>query len=273
MKKKTTKRKKKTASPPPSWSNRTGIAASPKNAKQLIDDARAFPPSTGADPTEASEMRREYILEAPVVGTVPPPSSLRAMGTTVVQALRGNKASVLLDKLGERLAFERTGVRLYESLLAKLDARGSFAGGPTHSALARHLEEELEHFQIVRSAIEELGADPTAMTPSADITAVASTGLCKVITDPRTTMAEALQAIHIAELTDTDGWRLLVDLCLELGLEDVAERFRTPLIEEEEHLMGVRRWLNAYAMNAAHGREEGEPEEMEDREAITARIS
>ena len=36
-----------------------------------------------------------------------------------------------MDKLGERLAFEHAGARLYEALLAKHRAYGSFDGGPS----------------------------------------------------------------------------------------------------------------------------------------------
>ena len=35
---------------------------------------------------------------------------------------RSRPTSVLIDKLGERLAFERTAVRLYEALRVKLEA-------------------------------------------------------------------------------------------------------------------------------------------------------
>ena len=36
-----------------------------------------------------------------------------------------------MDKIGERLAFERTGTRLYEALVSKHEAFGSFPGGPS----------------------------------------------------------------------------------------------------------------------------------------------
>src|SRR3569832_1751142 len=50
----------------------------------------------------------------PPMGSPPPPASVKGMARAGLEAVKGNKASVLLDKLGERLAFERTGTRLYE---------------------------------------------------------------------------------------------------------------------------------------------------------------
>ena len=43
-------------------------------------------------------------------------------------------------------------------------------------------------------AMEQLGGDPTAQTPCADVTATASMGLIQVVTDPRTTLAQSLNA-------------------------------------------------------------------------------
>jgi hypothetical protein len=51
-------------------------------------------------------------------------------------SLNGSEEMVLLvDKLGERLAFERSGTRLYETLLSKFDSYGPFEGGPERAEL------------------------------------------------------------------------------------------------------------------------------------------
>jgi hypothetical protein len=42
-------------------------------------------------------------------------------------------------------------------------------------------------------------------------------------------------AIHVAELADNDGWRLLIKLARELGQDDMAGRFQTALKEEDRH--------------------------------------
>ena len=162
-----------------------------------------------------------------------------------MDAVRGKHPMVFLDLLGERLAFERTGTRLYDALLAKLEAAHEHPGGPTREDLERIRDEELQHFAMVKEALESLGADPTAMTPSADIAAVASEGLVEVLADPRTTLTEALKAILIAELADNDSWLVLADVAERLGHDELAGRFRSALVEEEDHLARVRSWLTA----------------------------
>src|SRR5690554_4750596 len=80
----------------------------------------------------------------------------------------GNNPELLLDKLGERLAYERTGVRLYEAMIAKaLACEGS--GAELVPTLQQIRNDEQAHMILLINAIETLGADPTAMTPCADV--------------------------------------------------------------------------------------------------------
>jgi hypothetical protein len=96
---------------------------------------------------------------------------------------------------------------------------------------------------MVRGAMEELGADPTAITPAADVIGVASSGLLQVVTDPRTTLPQSLDALLTAELTDNDGWQMLIELARIYGKEDLVTRFQIAKAAEEVHLAEVRRWL------------------------------
>jgi len=104
-------------------------------------------------------------------------------------------------------------------------------------------EEELGHFELVKSAIESLGGDPTAVTPSADLTGVLSSGIPQVLADPRTTLRQCLDAVLVAELTDNDGWQLLIKICESLAGAELAAQSRLALSSEAEHLDNVRRWI------------------------------
>jgi hypothetical protein len=94
--------------------------------------------------------------------------------------------------------------------------------------------------------MEQLGADPTAMTPSADLASVQSSGVMQVVNDPRTDLGECLEAILTAELVDNDGWSLLTRLAEQIGQTEMAEKFRTAKEEEDEHLASVREWVETY---------------------------
>ncbi|HVT06087.1 MAG TPA: ferritin-like domain-containing protein [Polyangia bacterium] len=224
--------------------NRTGIATSPIDSKATIEGAQAGSPAPVFEPPGLLATRIRYATKVGPVGTMPPPASLKGMATTAVEMVKGNKPTVFLDLLGERLAFERTGTRLYEALLIKLEAADPHPGGPTRFDLERIRDEELEHFGLLKRTMESLGADPTAMTPSADVIAVASRGLVEAVSDPRVTLNESLKAVLAAELVDNDSWLTLSDVAERLGHAEMAAEFRGALAQEEDHLARVRSWLN-----------------------------
>src|SRR5690606_6807389 len=192
--------------PTDSGMNRTGVQIAPKLAKEMEEGARKVQPPPG-DEGKIAEVRNNYHSRATPVGTMPPPGTMKGMAKAVGKALKGEKATALLDKLGERLAFERTGVRLYEAMITKVLALGELDDiGLTEEAL-RHLQaEELEHMYLVHEAIENMGADPTVQTPCADVVGVQAEGLMQVLVDPRTTIAQGLGAILNAELVDNASW-------------------------------------------------------------------
>jgi hypothetical protein len=222
--------------------NQTGMQAAPLRAKAMQDGPGELP----ADPLQSNALavaRAEHSQEAPPVGTMPVPGTVRGVAKTVGKALRGEKASVLLDKLGERLAFERTGVRLYEAVLAKMPAARLSEGTLTVEEVRRFRDAELAHAHLVKDAIEELGGDPTAVTPCADLAGVQGQGLLQAVTDPRTTLTQCLDALLIAELADNDGWKMLIALAEAAGLQELAQRFTEALAEEDRHLTSMRAWI------------------------------
>lgn len=231
--------------------NRTGIKASPIESKKTLEGAQQSKLVDPGDATALAEERAEWSNEAYPVGTMPPPGTVKGILKTAMEKLKGNEPNVFLDKLGERIAFERTGVRLYEALLCKLSAANVHEGGPTRAEIEHIRDEELQHFLLLKETMESLGGDATAMTPCADVAAVASSGILKVLADARTTLTQCLDAILVAELTDNDSWIMLVDLAEGLGMNEMGQRFRQALAEEEDHLVRVRSWINAALLGQA----------------------
>jgi rubrerythrin len=239
--------------------NKTGIGIAKKMGDQMTQNTNESIPSSAGDEHALNQLRQDYINDAPPVGTTPPPSSIKGMAKMGTQMLRGRRPSVFVDKLGERLAFERTGTRLYEAIITKYDALGSWKDGPTRDQLVQFHNEELKHFEMVRDTIIKLGGDPTVVTPSADVSGVAAMGVIQVITDPRTSFAEALHALHIAELADNDGWQMLIHLSEGMGQDDISRQFRVALAEEDKHLNAVRRWITVEADQDIQGGVEAKP--------------
>ncbi|HEX8700333.1 MAG TPA: ferritin-like domain-containing protein [Myxococcaceae bacterium] len=231
--------------------NRTGIQTSPLASKEAIQGAQEGLPTSLGSEQDIVRVRQVYAQESPGLGTVPVPATFKGILSTAKEMLKGTKPTVFIDKLGERLGFERTGVRLYEAALGKYDLHGTWQGGPSREQLEKIMNDELAHFALVREAIESLGADPTALTPSANLVSVASKGVPEVLVDPRTNLVQCLEALLMAELTDNAGWELLVELAQSLGQTELAEQFEQALMAEAEHLQLVRNWLTAGVMGEA----------------------
>jgi len=224
--------------------NRTGVASSPELTSEMLEGAEEFAPSSGSASVDLAYVRAAFARTAEPLGHLPPPLTLKGAAKTAAEAIRGNAPAHLIDKLGERLGFERTGVRLYEGLLAKFDAHGGFEGGPERRELEEVLEEEYEHFKLLEGALTKLGADPTALTPSADLHATISRGIMEAVADPRTSLAQCLEAALVAELADNACWESLIELTRPTD-QTLGESFQRALIDEQTHLSRVKLWLAA----------------------------
>lgn len=226
--------------------NRTGISSAPREARSMAEGAGEFLPiDLTLDESAIGEVRQGYAEEAEPIGSVPPPAKVEGIASAVVEGLKGNRPTQFIDKLGERLAFERTGVRLYEALISKYKAFGGFGAGPDLAQLEKIMFEEHDHFRMVADAIGTMGGDATVMTPSADLHATLSRGIADVMVDPRTTFAQCLEGILVAELADNECWENLIELAQQNGRQDMAGTFERALAEERDHLASVRTWIAA----------------------------
>ena len=231
--------------------NRTGLDMAPLAKNDMIEYAQSETAATVESDGSFEAVHMRYIEEAERVGSVPIPATMKGMATTAVSKMTGRKPEVLLDKLGERLAFERAGTRLYEAMLLKCGAVDSGKNPIDVERLAHIRDEEEAHFHLLSSVLERLGADPTAMTPCADVAGVQGMGLMQVVSDPRTTIAQALSAMLTAELTDNASWELLIELARASGHDDLAREFEEALENEAEHLGMVRSWLREAVLQEA----------------------
>jgi ferritin-like metal-binding protein YciE len=232
--------------------NRTGMQMAPFQGPSQVDYAmsRLPHPEVGSEENVAM-LRGAYVKEALRVGSVPVPATGKGLAETAVGKLKGNNPEVLFDKLGERAAYERSGVRLYQAVIAKVQAVPHAEQTALLADLEHICSEELQHFHMLAATITELGGDPTAQTPCADISAVASMGMIQVVTDPRTTLAQCLQALLSVELTDNACWELLIELADQAGHEELVPAFQQALASEQEHETLIRQWLRKMVMEEA----------------------
>lgn len=224
--------------------NRTGIDMSPIHSKKMMQVEEDIPLTTNGSST--TDLIEDYFHEnADPLGSVPLPSTLKGLAKTSLKMATGHHPEVFINKLGERLAYERAGVRIYQQLIAKCLHAPADLSPDLQLPIDRMREfcqQEEEHFDLLSDCLKKLGADPTAQTPDADASGVGASGLMKVITDPRTSISQCLQAMLAIELTDNAAWELLVKLAEDLGMKDMAEQFQNALRQEDIHLQEVRDW-------------------------------
>lgn len=233
--------------------NRTGMDMSPIDGKDMLEGARKLTKSTPLSEQQIVNFRELAINASGSVGSVPIPGTFKGALSVAKEKLQGYNPEVLINKLGQRLAFERAGTRLYDALIIKCEA---LLDRRTEEIVSLELlrqfrNEEHEHALLVESVISEMGADATAMTSDANVSAVASMGLPKVITEPRTTVSQCLEAIQIAELADNAAWSDLQQLCSNMGLNDLADRFDRPIEQEKVHQDTIAGWIKQLLLEKA----------------------
>lgn len=156
----------------------------------------------------------------------------------------------LLDVLTERLNFERSGVKLYDSVIDKLQRANNSNLMPMMPQLKEHRNQEKEHDEWLERQIRELGGDASGETDLSRLIARESKGIEDAILDGDENIMHQFHALLTAELVDNAGWDLLVQLADQADDDDVRRAFKKRLHEEEEHLELVRRAMEGFMRKA-----------------------
>lgn len=227
--------------------NRTGMQTSPIHAKEMLENTELDVRESGAglDGEAIAEMRADYIRDADPLGSIPPPATAKGAVKSGAKMMTGNRPQAFIDKLSERLAYERGGTRLYEAAIAKFLEHAAELPGVTVSDFTEIRDQEAAHALLIKECIEQLGADPTAQTPSAALVGVETMGFVNAITDPRTNLAQTLHALLAAELIDEAGWETLIAVAENMGQNEMVARFREAEQHEQEHIFKVRGWYDS----------------------------
>lgn len=215
-----------------SGTNHTGLAPHGDVLAKMIEGANEFRPTSSGGPTGIAEARIDYARISE------PPATMPSAPVTPAKL-------PLLDRLGARMQFERTGARLYDALISKLDAYGSFDGGPSRQELLQIRDQELSHALLTQELVASNGGDPTAIMPGANLQATASQGIACALLDPRTSLIDCLEAMLIIELIDQDSWSMLARTAEPHGDAAMIDKIMQAQKVELEHLAKLRGWLEA----------------------------
>lgn len=158
-------------------------------------------------------------------------------------------SEILLDKLGERVAFERTGAKLYEALIIKYQDAKDKKSLPELTSLKYLHQQEAKHFELVNKVMTQVGGEFPTITPVTDLSGALSMGWLQSINDPMTSFLQALEIVLQAELVNHAAWELLIELAEKKGLPTVATQFQECLNEKEIHIAKVKQWVQDLTLN------------------------
>jgi rubrerythrin len=147
----------------------------------------------------------------------------------------------MIDLLNERLTFERAAVKLYDSILTKMQASGDPNVMRMFNEMKRNRDEEKEHEEWLEERIRALGGDAHSETEMSRLVQTESSGIEKIVLNGDNDITHVFHALLNAELADNAGWDLLAQLAGEIGDRQLKRAFKKRLHQEEDHLIFVRR--------------------------------
>ena len=178
-----------------------------------------------------------------------------------MEQLAKKNAPFVLDVLNARLAFERTGVKLYDSVIEKIER----SGDPRFSAIVEELREiraeEREHAEWLEMQIRGLGGRPDENSDMARLETEEGRGIESVICDGHAKIIHLVHALLAAELADNAGWDVLVQLADEAGDSAAKVELGRRMAEEAKHLLFIREVV-VRAVESEIGRERQMPRDM-----------
>ncbi|APR84795.1 Hypothetical protein A7982_10144 [Minicystis rosea] len=170
-----------------------------------------------------------------------------------MKTLAATNRDKLIDLLNERLVFERSGVKLYDTIVGNMERSKNPEVAGMLQTMREHRDEEKEHATWLEAQIRALGGDAQAKTEMGELVAAESAGVERVVTTDQNLMHQ-LHALLTAELVDNAGWELLLQLADEADDDDARREMRRRAHHEAEHLMFVRRAIVAFARRSVLGR-------------------
>jgi bacterioferritin (cytochrome b1) len=152
----------------------------------------------------------------------------------------------LLDLLTERLTFERTVVKLYDSVIPRMKTSGDKTMIAMIGQMTKQRNEEKDHEEWLEEQVRALGSDAHTETELSELIERESRGILEIIAQDDE-LPHLFHALLTAELVDDNGWKLLLELADEADDALARREFKQRAEEEEKHLIYVRSVVVAFA--------------------------
>lgn len=151
----------------------------------------------------------------------------------------------VIELLSERLAYERSGIKLYDAILKKVKRSRHTQLKKLVKELEEHRDQEVEHAEWCAENIRMLGGDPDARTERVMLVETEAQGIEQIILGDAP-LSQMFHALNMAELGDNAGWAQLVGIAEQCGDEKAKKELQKRLRHEEEHLRLTHRILGMF---------------------------
>lgn len=220
--------------------NHIGESQSHRFSKTVTDDGLTTKAS--AQNTVKTMLHPEFAIDEMELEALSKSVPDGTVGT--IKKVHQHNTELLLHKLGQRLAFERASVRLYEALIFKcLALRNGKKSVVSIDKLRQFRDEEVDHSLLLKKAIETLGFEADEWIPDTDSSLLSSLQIPKVFTKKNSNILSCLEAVLIFATNDNAEWHNLHELFTNMGLQDLAEEFNQALEEDSRQLETISRWI------------------------------
>src|SRR4051812_48467031 len=92
--------------------NKTGIDMSPIDSQKMLENSGNISSDINNGREAIADMKNTFLNDTEPLGSVPLPGSIKGVVKSALNKITGRHSEVFINKLGERLAFERTGIRV-----------------------------------------------------------------------------------------------------------------------------------------------------------------
>jgi ferritin-like metal-binding protein YciE len=159
----------------------------------------------------------------------------------------------VIDLLCERLAFERSTVKLYDRILEALRGAADASTRDLHATMQKHRQEEDDIAGWLEGRIRELGGDAGVQTDLARLATREAQGIEEVAANDAADVTHLLHALLAVEGVDNAGWELLVDLANAAGDDRAKRELERRHRQETQHLAFVRHAIERLAIGTLFG--------------------
>lgn len=147
---------------------------------------------------------------------------------------------IYIQKLADRLAFERGETRLVSLAINRLERAKSAVPSRAISVLQINQSHDETHAELVRKILLSLKPEALDSWRLFDGVNRAYRGFFDVLVSPHSDFLRIFQILYFAKLASNGEWEVLIDLTRKFNGAEASRPFKEALAQERQHLTEIK---------------------------------